>query len=218
MFDAYQYEPRQGTAPHPVGNGFAGTISNTEVSKNKENTGGFLKVTLKSDAGSIDMRYNLWNKSEKTVEIARQQLSALCYATGRFQLRDGNNGKELVGAQLRYDVGLQDVNDPNGYVEVKHVYDVNGNEPGKINSAMPQQNAMPQQGAPQQMLPQQQAPMQQGANGAWGNPPEAQGAASQAPWGNPPQQAAANPGWAQPQQQAAPAQPQQDVPPWMRSA
>ena len=144
IFDANQHEPRQVGGKHPPGNKFPFTITATEVKETKDNSGSkFFQVTLTSAAGSIMFNYNLWNPSNQAKEIAVHQLSALCHATGIFKVtfandgKPGIDGKELIGGKGLMDVGFQAGNEPSaekpegGYVEVKKIYDVNGNEPGK---------------------------------------------------------------------------------------
>ncbi len=184
-FDASQFAPKQGGGAHPVGKGFDATISNTSIEPTKAGDGGMFLVEFTTPAGRIVSRYNLWNKNEKAVQIARGELSALCHATGVFRLDFQNDGAALRNARCKIDVGLQNEAEPDGYVEVKKVFDANGNEPGR-GPTMP---AQPQQAA-------QTAPMN-----AWGNPPPAPAQApAQAPaWqpnptGN--QSAPAAPPWA----------------------
>lgn len=192
-FDARQFEPVQGIGTsHPVGK-FPATISHTENVETKDKTGGMFVVTFTTPAGSILFRYNLWNKEPKAVEIAHKQLSALCHATGIFQLGFQDEGAALRNARLMIEVGYQKGEDPatnsdaKGYTEVKKVFDANGNEPGKAPAAAPQPQAAgwaaPTQQA-QQPMPQQQQPTQQA--GGW-----QQGPSQQQPQGNG--------GWTQPQ-------------------
>lgn len=200
-FDASQFAPKQSGGAHPIGNGYDAIISNTTIQPTKDNSGGMFCVEFTTQAGSIVNRYNLWNNSEKAVEIARGELSALCHATGIYKLDFNNDGAALRNARCKIDVGLQNVSEPDGYVEIKKVYDANGNEPGKTNAA-PQP-----QGGP--------APMQQQPNGGWGTPnpnptaqPQPQPQPNSAPtWGNP------NPNSA-PNNNPAPNSPTPNNPPW----
>jgi len=129
-----------------------------------------LTVELTSDAGSIQHRYNLWNASDTARKIAQEQLSALCHVVGIFQI-GANKGKELIGGQGLMDIGFQKGHEPSaekpegGYVELKKVYDRNGNEPGKANAA-PAQQSQPQvsTGFVAQAQPAQQQPAQNTAN------------------------------------------------------
>ncbi len=132
-------------------------------------------------------------------------MSALCRATGRYQIDWSNEGAALKGAQGLMDVGYQKNEEPDpafpdrkGYTELKKVYDLAGNEPGKTGAAQPQ----PQQQA--QPQPQQSQPMTQQPGGGWGQQP--QQPAQQQPQAQPQPQGQA---W-QPQGNAQPA----TNPPW----
>ena len=149
VFDATQIEPRQSGGKHPPGNKFPFTVTHTEVKDTKDNTGRYFEVTYTSPAGSIKNNYNLWNTSDQAKNISIGQLSALCHATGIFKINFANEGKpgidvkELIGGKGLMDIGFQSGQEPSaektegGYVEVKKIYDINGNEPGKA----PQQQA-----------------------------------------------------------------------------
>lgn len=199
-FDATTVEPSQGFDVHPVGK-FPATIINTSIEPTKDKTGGLFKVTFGTQAGRIDRRYNLWNQSPQAVEIARKELSALCHATGIFKLDFNNDAAVLRNAHCMIEVDHQRDKEgkPTQYMEVKHIYDINGNEPGRGNSPAPQ---------PQQA----QQPLQQQANGGWSQAASAAAAPAPAPapaaaapaWGNAPNAAPAAP--------AAP--PPANKPPW----
>ncbi len=189
-FDASQFKPNQGGGAHPIGNGFDFTIVSTEIKPTKDQTGGIFVVEFQTPAGRIRNNYNLWNQSPKAVEIAHGQLSALCHATGIFRLDWTNEGKSLVGGRGKLDVGLQNANEPDGYVEVKKVYDQQGNEPGRAPNPAPQPQSAPMTQSPQgwgQPAPQQQQPAPQAPAG-WQQPPQqpvAQGGTPTPPWGAP---------------------------------
>ena len=144
VFDATQHEPQQVGGKHPPGNKFPFVITATEVKDVKDGHGKkYYEVTFTSPAGSIRNNYNLWNDSEQARKISVGQLSALCHATGIFKInfKDpiavGVDGRELIGGKGLMDVGFQAGQEPSaekpegGYVEIKKIYDVNGNEPGK---------------------------------------------------------------------------------------
>ncbi len=175
-FDATQHKPNQGGEGHPVGR-FPFTITNTSVKATKDNTGGMFVIELTSPSGRIENRYNLWNESAKAVEIAHSQLSALCHAVGIFKIDMHNDGAALRGGKGQMDIGYQKGEEPTpekpqgGYVELKRVYDVNGNEPGRGPAPAPQPAVQQPGNAPL---------VQQG--GAWNNAP-ANGAS--APQSNP---------------------------------
>jgi len=195
-FDASQFEPSQGGGAHPVGK-FPATISNTAIKPTKSGDGGLFEVEFSTQAGSISNRYNLWNKNLQAVEIAQKQLSALCYATGIFKLDFRNDAAVLRGAKLIIEVDNQKNKDgtPNGYVEVKKVYDLNGNEPGRSSPAP--------QPAPQQA--QQAAPAPSNGNGGWGTP---------APQNAPAPTAAPQQGWSAGPTNTTNAAPAGNKPPW----
>ncbi len=193
-FNANQFEPNQGGGGgHPPALKIPFTITATAIVENKSKDGGFFQVDLTSQLGTQIQRYNIWNKEPKAVEIAHGQLSALCRATGRFQIDWANEGAALRGATGLMDVGYQKGEEPTaekpngGYTELKKVYDMAGNEPGKSGNAAPAQ-AQPQQAA---------------QNGNWGN-----SAPASQPSQQPPQ------GWQQPTQNAAPQQAQPQGQAW----
>lgn len=190
-FDARSVQPQQGVGGHPPGR-FPFQITNTYVKPTKDNTGAMLIVELTSDVGRIENRYNIFNQSAQAVDIAQKELSALCHATGIYQLnfpRDNQGTYDMANAarELRGGRGIMEIvpqlnkdGTPNGYMEVKKVFDAAGNEPGKQGSA-----------------PQTQPAQQQTSNTGWGNP---QPNTNQPPPNNPP----AQPWGGQPQQASPP--------------
>lgn len=204
-FDATQIEPNQGGKSHPVGK-FPATISNTQVVANKEKTGGMFRVTFSTSGGSIDSNYNLWHTSEQAVKISRGQLSALCHATGVFQLDfpGGSEGAELRGKQCMIDVTPQmivengnTIPNPKGWTEVSKVYDIQGHEPGRgpaqpqggsqgwgATQQQPSPNPAPAPSQAWQAGPQQTAQAANPApNAGWAQGPAAQGPGATPPWG-----------------------------------
>lgn len=133
-FDATKFDPTQGVPSMPVGK-HPVVIVNDEVKPTKDNTGGYLELTVeiidgpsKGRQGAI--RLNLYNQSQQAVEIAHRQFSAICHCVGVFQV---NDGRQLHNLPFMIEVALQ--KDPEaakkGYTEVVRYYDRNGNEPGK---------------------------------------------------------------------------------------
>lgn len=234
FFDANTVPPAQGLDGHPPGM-FPFVVSNTQCVENKAKDGGMFRVTMKSDVGEIQNNYNLWNQSPQAVEIANKELSALCHAVGIFRLDFSNDGIALRGGRGRMEVGPQK-NNPN-YMEVKRVFDIHGNEPGKPATApaggppnTQQWGTAPNQQAPQQP-PQQQgaAPLQQQPGGGWGTQQPQGGqqqpnSSQQGGWGGAPQNNAPPPnsiqpppqqgGWQQPNQQGQATQQAPNQPPW----
>lgn len=188
-FNAQQFEPSQSGGGHPPAQKVPFTVTSCAIKENSSKDGGYFEVEFTSPMGSVIHRYNIWNKTPKAVEIAHGQLSALCRAVNRFQIDWSNEGAALKGAQGLMDVGYQKGEEPSeanpnakGYTELKKVYDMAGNEPGKTGVA---QQAQPQT-APQG---QQAAPMVQQPGGSWGQQPQTQQAPQQAPQGQPAGQA-----------------------------
>lgn len=169
-FDARTVEPRQSGGKHQVGNKWQGIITNTLVKPTKDQKGGIFEVEFSSPGGTIKNNYNIWNESEAARNIAKQQLSALCHATGIFQIDFKNDGAALRGGKLLYDVGFQAGQEPSaenpagGYVEVKHIYDVNGNDSWGAGQVQQQQ-----QSSPQPQLQQQQTASSNNNGGGWNN-------------------------------------------------
>ena len=206
QFNSNQYEPNQGMAAHPPAQKAPFTITETAIVETKDKTGAMLVVTLTSPMGAIMQRYNIHNANPKAVEIAYGQLSALCRATGIYQIDGNNECAALRGGKGLMDIGYQKGEEPDpafpdrkGYTELKKVYDINGNEPGKT-AAQPQ--TQPAGGGFGQASG-QAAPLQQQPGGNWGAQPQPQpNPAQQSPQGQ------QNPGQAwqpgQGQQSAAP--------------
>lgn len=152
VFNANEVIPQQGGGAHPVGNKFQFTITNTIVDKNNNTPGGKFVVEFTSPHGSIKENYNLWNESEAARKISAQELSALCHAVGIYQVDFKNEGAALRGGIGLMDVGFQKGHEPSaekpagGFVELKKVYDKNGNEPGKAAQTPQQQTQQQPQG------------------------------------------------------------------------
>ena len=211
-FNAQQYDPTQGGGSLPVGR-HPVIIESSEVKANKANDGGYLQLNVKLIDGPQTgttgaYRLNLYHSNPQTAEIAHRQLSAICHCVGVFNVQDSG---QLHNIPFIIEVGLQKGEEAaqKGYTEVKKVFDINGNEPGKAGqgapAAQPQQQPAAQGGFGQQQPAQQ--PQQPQGGGAWGGQPAQQPAAQPqgAPAGNAPawgQQPAQQPAAQQPAQQA----------------
>jgi hypothetical protein len=208
-FDANSVNPQQSTGQLPIGK-HPVAIVDSIVKATQKNDGGYLELELRIMDGPMTgttgaYRLNLYNQSAKAVEIANQQLSAICHVTGQFMIQDS---AQLHNIPFIVEVGPQKDNPQ--YTEVKKVYDANGNEPGKNKAAAPA--PVQQQAAPVQpynagsyasssdqasmsgpvMMTHQAAPVQQAP--AWGQQPAQQAPVQQAPqWGQPQQQPQAAP-------------------------
>ncbi len=207
-FNAQQFDPTQGGGSLPVGR-HPLIIESSEVKANKANDGGYLQLNLKLIDGpqmgaTGAYRLNLYHSNPQTAEIAHRQLSAICHVIGVFNVQDS---QQLHNIPFIAEVGLQKGEEAaqKGYTEVKKVFDINGNEPGKAGqgapAAQPQQQPAAQGGFGQQ----QPAAQPQGNAPAWGGGQPAQQQPQGAPAGNAPawgQQPAQQPAAQQPAQQA----------------
>ena len=207
-FNAQQYDPTQGGGSLPVGR-HPVIIESSEVKANKANDGGYLQLNVKLIDGPQTgttgaYRLNLYHSNPQTAEIAHRQLSAICHCVGVFNVQDSS---QLHNIPFIIEVGLQKGEEAaqKGYTEVKKVFDINGNEPGKAGqgapAAQPQQQPAAQGGFGQQ----QPAAQPQGNAPAWGGGQPAQQQPQGAPAGNAPawgQQPAQQPAAQQPAQQA----------------
>jgi hypothetical protein len=220
-FDASKVDPTQSGGQMPVGK-HPVVIRDSELKATQDKTSGYLQLNLEiidgpSKGTTGPYRLNLYNTNETAVRIAHQQLSAICHAIG--QLQEFIDPAVLYNRPFIVEVGLQ--KDPDaaakGYTEVKKVYDINGNEPGKAPAGgqpgpNPNQagNGGGQWGAQQGA---QQAPPAGG--GGWGGgqssaPPPGQGnapAGNQPAWGG--GQQGNQPAWGGGGQQGG-----QQNPPW----
>ena len=212
-FNAQQYDPTQGGGSLPVGR-HPVIIESSEVKANKANDGGYLQLNVKLIDGPQTgatgaYRLNLYHSNPQTAEIAHRQLSAICHCVGVFNVQDSS---QLHNIPFIIEVGLQKGEEAaqKGYTEVKKVFDINGNEPGKAGqgapAAQPQQQPAAQGGGAWGGQPAQQPAAQpQGNAPAWGGGQPAQQQPQGAPAGNAPawgQQPAQQPAAQQPAQQA----------------
>lgn len=165
-FNANNFDPTQGVGGLPIGR-HPVIVESSEVKANKANDGGYLQLNLKvidgPQAGTVGAyRLNLYHSNPQTVEIANRQLSAISHVTGVFMIQDS---AQLHNIPFVIEVGPQK-NDAQ-YTEVKKVFDINGNEPGKApqggGAAQPQNN-----GGFGGFGGQQQQPNNAQGGGAWG--------------------------------------------------
>jgi hypothetical protein len=156
-FDATQHAPRQALGAHPVGKfPFRITAIEGKPSKAGDNSNSYIGITFTTPAGTIIKRYNVWNSNQQAVDIAHGELSALSYATGRLRWSLRDEGRALLGGEGMIEVAPQidkGSGQPNamGYVEVKKVFDIHGNDPVAPGGALA---PAPQQGYQQPVQPQ----------------------------------------------------------------
>jgi len=200
-FDATQWDPSQSVGMLPIGRHKV-VIESSEVKANAANTGGYLALTLQviegPSAGSSGvLRLNLYSQSQKAVEIAHRELSAICHAVGVFNVQDSaqlHNLPFMVEVGNQKPTQEQETRRANGeevtlFTEVKKIFDVNGNAPGKKGTSQP---AQAPQAAPAPVVPPTAQPAQFAPNVA------------PASWGEQPPVAGGTPAWAAPAGQPAP--------------
>jgi len=229
-FNAQQHTPQYGGAGGLPPGKYKGVIVNSYTDNTEKNgvvTGGYLAFDLTPIEGPLagqkqTDRLNLHHTNPKVVEIANKQLSAYCHVLNKFQF---NDTAELHNIPFMFEVGLQKEPNPNGYVEIKAIFDINGNEPGKAGAGpqVQQQQQQPVtppaggvqaqgswggqqgQGGQPPIDNNVQQPNQNNAGWGGGQPEQNQGQQGNAGWGGAPanqgQPQGGNPGWGGQQQQ-----------------
>lgn len=204
-FDATQVEPNVGAPPPLPTDWYNVIITDSENKQTKDKNGAFLELTLKVLDGpysgrQVWDRLNLWNQNEVAVEIARKTLSAICHATGVFQVSDSKalHGIPLMARVVEKDAsgGYDAGNDVKGYAKIGEKESKNG-QGIKLE---PRNGGRPQGSAAAPAAP---------GNGPTFTPPWGGGASAAAP--TPPQAPPA--GWGSAPPAAPPAPPAQPTPP-----
>ena len=100
-FNAEEVTPGSGFDPIPPGQ-YVVMITDSEMKETSSKTGEMLKLTFKVLEGEFEGRYlwsnlNLVNQSEKAVEIAQRELSAICHACDVLNPEDSS---ELHGIPM----------------------------------------------------------------------------------------------------------------------
>jgi hypothetical protein len=102
QFNAQEVQPATGFDPVPAGT-YTAEITDSDMVQTKAGTGHYIKLTFKIIGPTHANRLvwtnlNVDNPNEKAVQIAREQLSAICHATKVMQL---NNTEQLHGIPLQ---------------------------------------------------------------------------------------------------------------------
>lgn len=106
-YNAEQYEPLKSYEPIPA-NEYEAVIVESERKPTSAGTGERLSLTWLIISGEYEGRkvfdgLNLRNPNPKAVEISMRQLSAICHATGKLQIKDS---AELHDTPCRIKVGV----------------------------------------------------------------------------------------------------------------
>ncbi|MCK5616101.1 hypothetical protein KAR91_80300, partial [Candidatus Pacearchaeota archaeon] len=140
QFNATNVKPASVSQPQLPISGKEGhdvVITASEILENAAKNGGFLALTLLVTAGEHQgaegvYRLNLYNNSEKAVEIAYGQLSAICHVVNVI---DVSATEQLHNIPFKAVVGLQKPPNDEGYTEIKGVLHSDGSLPGKSTGA-----------------------------------------------------------------------------------
>lgn len=140
QFNATNVKPASVAQPQLPISGKEGhdvVITASEILENAAKNGGFLALNLLVTAGEYQgaegvYRLNLYNNSEKAVEIAYGQLSAICHVVNVFNV---SATEQLHNIPFKAIVGLQKPPNEEGYTEIKGVLHSDGSLPGKSTGA-----------------------------------------------------------------------------------
>lgn len=126
-FDATQVAPAQDVSD-PIPSGWYGTvISGTQLKDTKAGTGKILEVEHTVTEGEckgrkVWARFNVRNPNEVAERIAKEQLSALCHATGVLKIRAHEQLRERK-CLIRVTVKRQEGYDPANEVKAWKPYE-----------------------------------------------------------------------------------------------
>lgn len=167
-FNAQTVAPQQAFEPL-AGGWYVMAITGAEQKVTNAGTGTYLKLELTVVDGPFKGRkvwtnLNLNNPNPKAVEIAQQQLSAICHAIGVMQLQNSQQLMNIpmgVKLSIRKQDGYEDSNDVRGFKNAADVVVQTAASAPVQQVAAPVQQVAPQQFVQQQFQPQQQQQMQQ---------------------------------------------------------
>ena len=122
-FDANEVEPSSPLDPIPDGN-YLAVVTASEVKPTKSGTGSYLQLTFEVIEGDYKSRLlwtrlNLDNPNATAVQIARQELSAICRAVGVMKPQES---QELHDLPLIVDVRSKKRSDSNEMTNVVKGY------------------------------------------------------------------------------------------------
>ena len=183
-YDPNSHEPNKPLDPLPAG-WYAMQIIQSEVKKTKDGRGQYLELTHEiMEATHPDFkgrrawdRLNLWNDSQKAVDIAHGSLAAICRAIGQLEAWDETSvlhGRPLaVKLKLRpADAQFDTSNDVSGYDSVASRFAVGAPVSASTMAAPPPAAAAPPPAAAAPApVGHQAAPPPQGQPGEAATPP-----------------------------------------------
>jgi hypothetical protein len=134
-FDATTVAPREDFSALPAGE-YLAQIVDSDMKPTKANNGQYAELTFEVMEGDckgrrVWARLNLDNPNPKAVEIAQRDLSAICRAAGKLQIRDTQelHYKPMV---IRVEVSRRE-----GYADSNEIkaYKASGNAPAQSSAA-----------------------------------------------------------------------------------
>jgi hypothetical protein len=134
-FDANEVEPNSPLDPISDGN-YAVVITESQIKSTKSGTGSYLQLTFEVIEGNCKgrllwVRLNLDNPNATAVQIARQELSAICRAIDVMQPQDS---EDLHNIPLIVDVRSKKRSDSNELTNVIKGYRKHGEGPGAVST------------------------------------------------------------------------------------
>jgi hypothetical protein len=137
-FNAAQIEPSQDFEPIPSGR-YTAMISASEMRPTKSGGGQYLQLTFQILEGpykgrNVWARLNLHNANPTTVQIAKQELSAICRAVGVLTPRDS---QELHHLPLEINVRVKKRSDTDGFTNEIRGYSSKAAAAGQPQQAPP---------------------------------------------------------------------------------
>lgn len=144
-FDATQVPPNAGFSPVPAGD-YVCIITRSERKPTQNGSGSYLELELEIVEGpekgrKVFDRLVMWHTNQKTVEIARGTLSAICHAVNVLKPRDSF---ELHNIPLKVTVGQKKREDNGDLTNVVKGYAPKSATSAPQASSPPQQQAAPQ--------------------------------------------------------------------------
>lgn len=122
-FDAASVEPSQNMTAIPAGK-YQAVISQSIMKPTRSGNGQYLELTFEIISGEYNgrklwTRLNLDNPSQKAVDIARQELSAICHAVNVMSLHDTeqlhNLPMTITVKRMKKESSDEDANEVKGY-------------------------------------------------------------------------------------------------------
>lgn len=138
QFDASTVEPRAALGALPKGT-YLAAITDSEMKPTKAGTGQYLQLVFSVLEGphtgqKVWARLNLDNPNPTAVDIAKQELSAICHAAGKLRIADSS---ELHDIPVRIEVDVETTPAGGENNRIKGYLPAAGNASGKAPAQRP---------------------------------------------------------------------------------